>query len=1321
MNNIMKNLTFIFFLLFIAKLSFGYNFKDSLYKKINNSLSEAVAFNQKMDKEGTPEKRNFLINVEYQDNNNTPNTFRQIIGKDKADKNSGFTFPDADITELKNRVLKINQENPEYNTFLIFINYIPYDYYNDYQKEYKPHVEKFYNSNISSSWGDNKANYEYYSWEEQREEHAKANLKSSKIKASEFRNILDFNTNGKKIRAMFLFEFVGFRMGYSAEKLNKNNAIDYNVDINNEISYGNYTRTVTNTCQFLDQEMQDFMGVQSSITYPAIPTSGVKSFREIALYDLENGVSQLETITAALKVKVELQQNLDTYINSAITVINDVHSLPDLSLPSSAPNELLEKANKILKIFNLLSIVDEYTLTNSINFTQRIKLLKILSAYTTDGLALQRIQVKYQPLIVKLFRTVPNADREAFMSVLTSKTNPSYYNELCYKYKVGNTFNGSLLYTLYDNVTDNEGAEFSYTHFFLQFKRLSKSPQLSYFETLLAQMQSLSINEEQFKKDNYIWQREKITSQGSYQVCEDVVGGNHYKTRVCRTVNIPPPAGITKIKAKLNIDGSVTVTKMETNGKGGFLTSEIPYPDASKFIYFMVTDNVSLLTPVLKSQYNKFIDKKEEQRTLDSMASVPALALVYANDKQNRQNENEDFVESMQVITYTLNGLAVVLPVLRIGSFATMTVSQQMAFIFVDAGMAFTSAFNIGNQISSGQWATQYPNLNSFFTLYTHFVGLYCVGHLGKLGIDKVKGYTTKQVTDDINALAKARVQMNEIMTNGGALPNEVKSALKIIDDRIIKMLNEAEDIVGIKQFWNQADFMTNEFGSITNTDIKNLANFLRAKRKEPFGPNTFTYADDVDCISIDPGKPVELNFLTFQPINNVVDDAYVLTKPKYKVGSNATAITNQDVLVAIQKNGKIKTFAADTIVLSTVKLAIVLGQKFTPLLNSKLNDLYVQLTNVQKVPQADAIKYIENLSNINTTAESNLINFISKLSDKVGSKELRRELASYAGNYPGLTQELAENNLFNKYIEVLQTPNKAEAEVAKALQTGLKSNAASYYQFLKNVAANNFINKIDEVLVSNKFTELLTKLKAITGGSAQAIAARSVRYASKLAFRDQFVKLYNEVAYKGVLKQQALVTEDFKFLLENHTNAGNIELFVDEMMQMGTKFQGASHQLDLLKNRPTHLQGKTLTKFEGDIFEETSNCKFDMLFGAVPNEVLVEAKNFAAEGIAFINKPSKFNQLKAYFSRVSSMDNFHYYFRANSGVTLDNIKTEFQNMLKDPTLTNGLTRADELFNVMNIDLKTNILGSGNAQRKDLFLGQINDINSMLFKFIKLF
>jgi hypothetical protein len=49
------------------------------------------------------------------------------------------------------------------------------------------------------------------------------------------------------------------------------------------------------------------------------------------------------------------------------------------------------------------------------------------------------------------------------------------------------------------------------------------------------------------------------------------------------------------------------------------------------------------------------------------------------------------------------------------------------------------------------------------------------------------------------------------------------------------------------------------------------------------------------------------------------------------------------------------------------------------------------------------------------------------------------------AANYPKFTQELAENNLFNKYIEVLQTPSKAEAEVAKALQTGLKNNAPSF------------------------------------------------------------------------------------------------------------------------------------------------------------------------------------------------------------------------------------------------------------------------------------
>jgi len=120
---------------------------------------------------------------------------------------------------------------------------------------------------------------------------------------------------------------------------------------------------------------------------------------------------------------------------------------------------------------------------------------------------------------------------------------------------------------------------------------------------------------------------------------------------------------------------------------------------------------------------------------------------------------------------------------------------------------------------------------------------------------------------------------------------------------------------------------------------------------------------------------------------------------------------------------------------------------------------------------------------------------------------------------------------------------------------------------------------------------------------------------------------------------------------------------------------------LEILKNRPQSLAGKTLTKLEAGI-DDIDKFRFDMLFEDGSGlKIFVETKNYAST-TGFTT--SFYNQFKAYISNqnITSLDQIKYYFRANTGVTKTDRVQKFKNLIN-----NGGNR-EQFFNSLNPTLK---------------------------------
>lgn len=221
-------------------------------------------------------------------------------------------------------------------------------------------------------------------------------------------------------------------------------------------------------------------------------------------------------------------------------------------------------------------------------------------------------------------------------------------------------------------------------------------------------------------------------------------------------------------------------------------------------------------------------------------------------------------------------------------------------------------------------------------------------------------------------------------------------------------------------------------------------------------------------------------------------------------------------------------------------------------------------------------------------------------------------------------------------------------------------------------------VSTLGSILDKPQFNTLFNKLKQLptTGNN------RAARYASKETFRDEFIRLHGLNA-DGV-KDIDEVLIDFDNLVSNHSNIPNVEQYIDELMQSGSKFKGGAYGLDILTNMPPPLQGKLLIGFEASI-DDISDCRFDLLFeDANSVRMFVETKNYASSTTF---SSSFFNQFKAYISNsnLSNLNQIKYYFKANIGVSKTTQVAKFKAMFS------SIAKREELFRVMSQNLKNQL------------------------------
>ncbi len=179
---------------------------------------------------------------------------------------------------------------------------------------------------------------------------------------------------------------------------------------------------------------------------------------------------------------------------------------------------------------------------------------------------------------------------------------------------------------------------------------------------------------------------------------------------------------------------------------------------------------------------------------------------------------------------------------------------------------------------------------------------------------------------------------------------------------------------------------------------------------------------------------------------------------------------------------------------------------------------------------------------------------------------------------------------------------------------------------------------------------------------------------------------------------------------VSQHSNADNFGSVITQMKGTKSTRDGTNFMLDYMRRNSDDFD--ELSAFEFEYSNEFLN-KADAVVGNTNFEFKSwSPSNPYSWGNFFTGNGGSYTQFLRYLENTSEMDNLKYIFNGAKASETE-VKQAFKNLFSGSKKT-------EIFNAMNPSLRENILGSGNAERFDLFLQAIENTDSNLYKFIKI-